>query len=165
MALTVYILELEHEKYYVGRTDNVSRRLGEHMCGKGSEWTKMYKPLNVYAEISDADSFDEDKYTKIMMAEHGIDNVRGGSYTQIELSDQVKQFLQVELSNASDHCFICGSDKHFAKRCKQKQTKTIDNTVQPVCYKCKKTGHFANKCRKRKKRVIKYKDIEVNHLL
>ena len=43
----VYVLELEDERYYVGRTCNFAQRMGEHFGGNGSIYTKKYKPLKI----------------------------------------------------------------------------------------------------------------------
>jgi len=64
----VYVLRLEKQKYYVGSTTDLLPRLKEHTDGnKGSTWTSLYKPVFVERVIENADIYDEDKYTKIMM--------------------------------------------------------------------------------------------------
>ena len=40
----IYILKLQSNKYYIGKTNNPNFRLEEHGSGKGSTWTKKYKP-------------------------------------------------------------------------------------------------------------------------
>ena len=45
----IYILLLEHNKYYVGRTDNLEKRLTEHFNLTGSEFTKKYNPIDTVA--------------------------------------------------------------------------------------------------------------------
>lgn len=37
----IYTLQLEKNKYYVGKTTNLEKRLKEHFNGFGSEWTKF----------------------------------------------------------------------------------------------------------------------------
>jgi hypothetical protein len=64
-----------------------------------------------------ADEFDEDKYTKMYMKKYGIDRVRGGSYTQMNLPEYSKQTLEKELCSASDLCFRCNRPGHFANKC------------------------------------------------
>ena len=45
MGTTIYVLKLKGGKYYVGRTDkNAIVRFKEHQVGKGSAWTRKYKP-------------------------------------------------------------------------------------------------------------------------
>ena len=79
MKYTIYILKLENNKYYVGKTKNLQGRLNNHK----SKWTQVHRPIGLYKQISNCDSYDEDKYTLKMMNKFGIDNVRGGSYCMI----------------------------------------------------------------------------------
>ena len=59
----IYILELENNKYYVGKTINPDFRIDSHFNNSGSSWTKLHKPKKVVELISNCDNFDEDKYT------------------------------------------------------------------------------------------------------
>lgn len=114
----IYVLKCEKNRYYIGKTDRpLQSRVEEHFYGKGSAWTKKYKPIKVVEEIKDADEFDEDKYTKKYMKKYGISHVRGGSYTEINLPDYSIQSLQKELCSASDLCFRCNRTGHFVKDC------------------------------------------------
>ena len=76
---TVYVLRLEHGKYYVGKTQNKNARLLSHFAGIGSAWTQKYHPIAVDVLYPNCDAFDEDKYTKIYMQRRGIEHVRGGA--------------------------------------------------------------------------------------
>ena len=62
-------------------------------------------------------SYDEDKYVKKYMNLYGIDNVRGGSYSNNTLTKYEKIFIKKELDTANDKCYMCGSSNHFAKNC------------------------------------------------
>ena len=68
----IYILKLEQNKYYVGKTDNPQIRRDNHFNSNGSSWTRKYKPIEVIDVINDCDEFDEDKYTKKYMQSYGI---------------------------------------------------------------------------------------------
>jgi hypothetical protein len=113
----IYVLKLQKGKYYVGKTSNPQFRLESHFNHNGSEWTKIYKPTKIIELISNCDDYDEDKYTKIYMDRYGIENVRGGSYTSIQLDTSTKKQL-IKISNSTNNrCFQCGKSGHFAKDC------------------------------------------------
>ena len=101
----IYALQLEKDKYYIGKTNNPQFRLESHFNSNGSEWTKIYKPIKVYELISNCDSYDEDKYTLKYMEKEGIDNVRGGSFSQIKLSDEQIKLINQMIKGASDKYF------------------------------------------------------------
>ncbi len=133
----IYILELTNGKYYIGKTKKPTNRLNEHFSMNGSAWTKKYQPIKLVQFIENCNSFDEDKYTLQYMNVYGIDNVRGGSYTQINLDNFTLEHIQKQLISANDLCFKCGMSNHFAKDCK----------VSPdICFNCKKSGHLARYC-------------------
>ena len=115
--VSIYILQLENNKYYVGKTNNPDIRVASHFNSNGSEWTKIYKPIKVYEIIPNCDSYDEDKYTLKYMEQKGIDNVRGGSFSQVELSIEQNKFISQMIKGANDKCFNCGESGHFVKEC------------------------------------------------
>ena len=115
--VTIYILSLEQNKYYVGRTTNITARLKHHNNNTGSAWTMKYKPISTLIVHNDCDVYDEDKYTIKMMAEYGIDNVRGGSFTQIHLSQNEIEIINKMINNACDICFNCYMSGHYITRC------------------------------------------------
>jgi len=119
-GITIYVLKQKLGKYYIGKSTNPEKRIKDHFEGHGCNWTTKYLPISVVSRIENCDSFDEDKIVKMYMSEHGIDNVRGGSYSQIYLTETVKHQLQREIWGAKDLCFLCGGD-HFADMCTSKQ--------------------------------------------
>lgn len=151
----VYILKLQEEKYYIGKTNNPKFRLESHFNYSGSEWTKKYNPIQVIKIIPNCDDFDEDKYTKQYMSLKGINNVRGGSYTKIKLDEQEIKLLKKELASASDKCYICGSNNHFANNCDNDYDNIFNELTdklekllieQERCFRCHREGHFTNNC-------------------
>ena len=119
----IYILKLENNKYYVGKTNNIESRLENHFNNNGSFWTKKYKPESIVEIIKNCDEFDEDKYTLKMMKKYGIENVRGGSFCKFKLSnDNVNTIKQMILFN-SDICYICEQENHFGNKCPYKKRK------------------------------------------
>ena len=105
MSITIYTLELEDNKYYVGKTNNIVQRWKDHIAGKASYWTSQYKPISIIKVIEDCEDdkvFNEDKYVKEYMLLYGIDNVRGGSYNQYKLNYSIISDLENELKTSND---------------------------------------------------------------
>jgi predicted GIY-YIG superfamily endonuclease len=117
----IYILKLKEKKYYIGKTKNIEKRWADHLAGNGSGWTKKYKPISLITTVLSTSYFDEDKYVKEYMSKYGIDNVRGGSYVEIELSEFHKEALKMEIWAAKDLCTQCGRAGHFVKDCNAKR--------------------------------------------
>lgn len=114
---SIYIIKLEDNKYYIGKSSNVERRFADHISGNGSAWTRKHRPIEIEKVIENISIFDEDKFTKEYMALYGIDNVRGGSYVTLELSAEQKEFLKREIWGAQDRCARCGDEGHFIRQC------------------------------------------------
>ena len=92
-CLIIYALQLEQGKYYVGKThrsEGAELRFQEHLSGRGSEWTKFYKPISIIESYEHHSTFEEDVLTKKYMMKYGIEHVRGGSYTMIELEESIE---------------------------------------------------------------------------
>jgi len=135
----IYILKLKESKYYIGKSNNVLNRYHQHMNRNGSSWTRKYKPISIEKTIENVSSFEEDKITKEYMYKYGIDNVRGGSYIEIELTDLQKEILCKEIWAANDLCTRCGRSGHFIKKCYSK-TDIFGNTTkeeeEEECWEC-----------------------------
>jgi len=173
---TIYILLLDTDKYYIGKTNNLDERLFAHFNENGSYWTKKYKPIKVIETIENCDDqFEEDRQTKIYMKKYGIENVRGGSYCQFKLSDEQIRLLKRELNTSNDTCYNCGDSGHFINNCPTKDFIVIENEIKTepynllesfinlvddwfnikipeipfennCCYRCGRDSHFVRDC-------------------
>jgi len=132
MTTNIYVLRLKGGKYYVGKSDNVLKRYKEHKDGKGSSWTKKHIPVGIEKVIENVSPFEEDKITKEYMDKYGIDNVRGGSYTNIELDETQKNNIQTEIWGAKDLCSNCGRSGHFIKDCHAKTDVNGDYLIDVI---------------------------------
>ena len=114
---SIYVLKIEKGKYYIGKSFNPLKRFNEHLIGKGAQFTKKYQPLQIEKIYENASNYDEDKYVKKYMNDYGIDNVRGGSYSNEFLTNCERKLISKELKTANDICYTCGNNGHFAKYC------------------------------------------------
>ena len=127
---TIYTLLLTDDKYYVGKTKICPEvRFQQHLTDKSAIWTSKYKPLEVIDTFKSDDSFAEDKRTKEMMIEYGIENVRGGSYCAIELPDWQIKALEHEFESINDQCYKCKKKGHFSRDC-EKYHKELEQKKQ-----------------------------------
>ena len=83
--MSVYILKLKSEKYYIGYSDShISDRINKHFTGRGSSWTKLYRPIQIIKTIDGSKDL-EKEYTLIYMRKYGWQNVRGAGWTAINI--------------------------------------------------------------------------------
>jgi predicted GIY-YIG superfamily endonuclease len=129
MTTNVYVLRLEGGRFYVGKSDDVNKRCKEHLSGKGSAWTKKYSPISLIETRTNVSPFEEDKAVKEYMNTYGIQNVRGGSYVSMDLTESQKEALTKELRGATDACTRCGREGHFVKDC-YARTEVNDETSE-----------------------------------
>lgn len=113
----IYVLRLKSNRFYVGKSANVIQRIQQHLRGDGSAWTRKYPPIGIDRALQNCGPFDEDKVTKEYMANHGIDNVRGGAYVQEVLSHDERALIQREIWVAYDRCKRCGRHGHLVANC------------------------------------------------
>ena len=117
----VYVLECEHDAYYVGVASSVPDRVAEHRAGVGSTWTRIHPPRRVAREIAFASRASalegEDVELKRMMLRHGVDAVRGGSYVCPNLTREQRAALDGEIAHREGRCLRCGRRTHVARDC------------------------------------------------
>ena len=119
-AVYVYALELEANRWYIGSSRDPERRYQAHATGQGAAFTKLFTPLRLVGyrlATQTLPALDEDREVIEYMAKYGIDNVRGGTFSQPQLSDAQKSTLQQMIAHAQDLCFKCGAPGHFGSKC------------------------------------------------
>ena len=163
----IYVLKLEHGKYYVGRSVDPIKRYQEHLNGTGSSWTRLHEPISFLETRPEHSILDEDKLTKEYMLKYGMDHVRGGSYVTTELSAAQRTAIQTELRSAQGQCTRCGRTGHFIKDCRlpiasrgggggysarveesseEESSEEESSDEEDGCYRCGRTSHFVRNC-------------------
>jgi hypothetical protein len=127
MVWVIYVLRLQQGKYYVGKSQDLKQRLEDHRLGTGSSWTSRYPLLDLMEIIPMTSEFDEDNQTIRLMGRFGIDNVRGGSFNQVQLDQHTRDVIQKMLRSADDTCFGCGKKGHFISSCPNRDRQNVED--------------------------------------
>jgi predicted GIY-YIG superfamily endonuclease len=164
MELTnVYVLELQGGNYYVGSTKNIEERYRQHLNGSGAEWTKKHRPIKIIELLIDIGRFTEDMKVKEYMERHGMDKVRGGSYSTIKLEPEHIEAIEREIKSTQGLCYKCSKPGHFGDKCRVKIAKVNNiketetdktplkkkKTSDPeniTCSRCGRSNHKVDKC-------------------
>ena len=94
--IIIYVLELEDDFFYVGKTYDIKNRLKQHSKGKGSAWTKIHQFKRLFKQyVFDIEKpEDEEKWENFItlqfMKEKGWKKVRGGYYCNIGEYETIK---------------------------------------------------------------------------
>ena len=153
MTTNIYILKLEQNKYYIGKTNNIDKRILQHKNNSrfSAAWTKKYKYISTDNIILNASPFDEDRYTLEYMDKYGIDNIRGGRYVKIILDKDDIYNIQQSIWSATDCCIRCGNQDHFIQDCDVNNI-TVDTAIledikdKLYCNRCGRTSHNEIDC-------------------
>jgi len=127
--MIIYVLKLEENKYYIGKTYNLTNCIINQYDSNSSEWTKKYKVIEVFETIRTDNFHDEDRYVIQYMNCYGIENVRGGSYSNIILEDYEIHMIHNMIKGSTDACYKCGRKGHFTKNCRMHNIDKIINSL------------------------------------
>ena len=96
MPLFLYFVGLENNKILLHATFKKPREQILKDCVKLYEYAKINAPQNIVYVMENIDLYDVDKHVKMFMQMFGLDDCRGGSYTDVILPDYMQQTLQRE---------------------------------------------------------------------
>lgn len=127
----IYALRLENRKWYIGKSDQPIVRIQQHRDNPHVQWIRQHPVIDIDMVI-EGDDFDEDKYTLKYMARYGVENVRGGTFSQPQLTHENMVLLHRQIASIEDRCFICRNIGHFTSECPYKNsTSNINSNVRP----------------------------------
>ncbi|KAL9180884.1 hypothetical protein ACHAXT_009689 [Thalassiosira profunda] len=152
---TVYVLECSQGKYYVGSTTNRKRRVREHRRGKGSKWTRTYKPLRVVEERRRIPSKyllgTESTVTAEYMLKMGVNNVRGSMFCsprEFHMGDidALTKFLghYCNLNYRKVNARLSQTLPPSPRKLRKKNAYYAHSRRR--CFSCGKEGHLAASC-------------------
>lgn len=137
----IYILQLEKGKYYVGYTERKDgERFNEHFSGKGSAWTKLYKPVQV-TEWRPGTLADENHVTLETMDKFGWWNVRGGKWCSVNMETPPTELFKS--ATVTTFTKMVGLLSYMLN---DKKPTFMGAEKKLVCYRCGRNTHFANTC-------------------
>jgi hypothetical protein len=119
----VYILRLSGCRFYVGRSEDVTKRVQAHWEGQGSTWTRRHKVLGVEHVLPQPEGTTLEKLELVttieQMKKRGIHRVRGSCFSQAEFTEEDIKFAQRLICTCSNWCFNCGASNHIQRECQK----------------------------------------------
>jgi predicted GIY-YIG superfamily endonuclease len=111
----IYVLELAGGKFYIGRTNHIGRRYGEHLLQKAAAWTTKYPVQGLFEQRVEQTIYDEESVTREYMSRFGRDNVRGGPWVTLKLPANMENPFLLN-RHRQGWCVRCGGN-HFVYGC------------------------------------------------
>jgi len=133
--VNIYVLELQGKKYYVGKTNHTFQRFNQHKTGSGAKWTQKHKVKDLFAFHKDMEDSDENKITIQMMKKYGVRNVRGGSWTKVNMTEAEIKRLENKINARGRRRRTTKTPQKKARASKKKS-----------CTRCGRTSHTVEKC-------------------
>ena len=96
--ITIHLLRLRDGKYYVGKTMDAIGTI-QYFVDNGPTWIKIYEPIEIMTQIFDCELGDENKYTLMYMDQLGVENVRGGSFSNPHLTTDELNVISNYINN------------------------------------------------------------------
>ncbi|KAI8587916.1 hypothetical protein BDZ88DRAFT_423647 [Geranomyces variabilis] len=149
----IYVLGLENDCYYVGKSKTPKDRIQQHFSGNGSAWTRLHRPVCVVETQAATTENSEDSLTQRYISKFGIDRVRGGWFHMPNPSKAEVKVMDRMIRSVTGDCFLCGGPGHFAAQCpgsSRSATDALERSCQhrtdTGCRRCGREGHFAACC-------------------
>lgn len=104
-TVAFYLIQLDNGRYYVGSSQDPMKSLQMHREGLGPAWTQLNHPLQFVDLQPNMDPAGLDAYVIKAMELYGVDNVRGGSWPNVRLTDQDRMSIR-EIGSQERGCVI-----------------------------------------------------------
>ncbi len=129
----IFVLGLEQEKYYVSITDMITFGI-DNFDHEQTVWTRIYKPIKMIEFLSGNQLQDIDDVVLRYMSRYGTENVRGGKFSELNLSKQDVELGLEKIKNVW-YCLYC--EEEFKIK--------IENYLHQNVCKIKNDKQFKNK--------------------
>ena len=124
----IYILKLQEGKYYIGSSEVPISHSDSIMST--DEWCIKYGPLIERIIINCKDYDEEYNYTKQLILEYGICDVRSDAYNYDTIAPMEMFYLQEQLKRLTPKCYRCEQEGHFSTNCIKEESKS--ETIQDL---------------------------------
>lgn len=125
----IYVLQLVDDRYYVGRTGNILKRIEEHFTGCGSLYTMTYKPIKVIEVTEELKNEDERNKTLEIMSKYGWEKVRGAGWCSLEIKKPKERYYKKKRSENDRSIIMNDNDKELIKLYEEKDIEYIGNIL------------------------------------
>ncbi|MFY7987664.1 MAG: GIY-YIG nuclease family protein [Flavobacterium sp.] len=95
----LFVLKLQDENFYVGRTKNIKLAILNEFNCLGSEWTKIHKPIELFSLI-DITILETNKIRNMhnsvvinYMKKYGFQKIRGGDFFKVDIRNHKNKVL------------------------------------------------------------------------
>jgi len=164
MSSGVYTLQLNTDKYYVGKSENVEERINQHktLSERSAKFVKDNNGVKTQVELLTYVMEDlnlwEQQETLAQMLDKGFNNVRGWEFTSSNpLTYEECVSIKTLLFGSGDLCRKCGNPDHFVSNCNQTKANWLINLEECMNNKPKKENVFKNLINKQKDNKIESK--------
>ena len=153
ITIMIYVLLLENSKWYVGYTNRINGdRFLEHFDEKGSEWTRLHKPIQVML-FREGTLDDERRITLEYMEKYGWYNVRGGPWCRVLMIEPPEELKPKNLPkplNKTKSYIKYNKTKSYAKK---EYVNKYNNIKEEESIKCEQINN-ANKEENNKTTIV-----------
>jgi hypothetical protein len=101
--LQIFTLQLENDKWFLHLSDKSNKDHVLFECQVLYDFVKTNPPIKIYEIINTTDKYEINTLTKKYMEFVGIDNVRGGIYSDEILPDYLIKSLELELDSSIEN--------------------------------------------------------------